>query len=287
MKKIVLYILLTCLCWFLGYHWVYANWQNDICSGNDREQTYKCRIENVCNAYKSPKPVYVTQAYLQNNDDEDAKSWTILETAKERYRENMWNIYTCAIIQAQKNSLKNLQGFLKAEAWWELAQNFWWQIEIRQNRLDISANTIWCTLSDRENVQNKLNILKESSHETCKYVNYLAYLDSYYDDVASIYSDEEKQEVYKNIPNIITDIGTQNISSDINRLKNALAEERSHTFQVFPLAYQAYSEYENTFPIHFLLELIEADFIILRQKLYETLMPLAQLGIKMINAMSY
>lgn len=151
-------------------------------------------------------------------------------------------------------------------------------------------SSIRCTLSERESVQNKLNILKESSYEVCKYVSYLEYLRAYYNQIDrqytsdSVMSDGSKYSDHTSFSKSFT---SEKIANDIQGLENALTEERAHAFRVFPLAYQAYSEYENHFPIHFLLELIEADFIILRQKLYETLMPIAQLGIKMINAMSY
>jgi hypothetical protein len=64
-----------------------------------------------------------------------------------------------------------------------------------------------------------------------------------------------------------------------------LDEEIEHTYKVFPLAFHAYTEYENNITIHFLLELIKEDYIILRQKLHNTLNPINQLVYKVSNAM--
>ena len=75
-----------------------------------------------------------------------------------------------------------------------------------------------------------------------------------------------------------------------NKMTNKLYEiedEIEHTYKVFPLAYSGYSDYENNFPIHFLLDIIKDDYKILRKKLYEVLMPIAQVWYKIINAMSY
>jgi len=53
-------------------------------------------------------------------------------------------------------------------------------MEQRISRLELSADTIGCVLTDRETIQNKLNILKETTHEACRYVNYLEYMKEYY-----------------------------------------------------------------------------------------------------------
>jgi len=63
----------------------------------------------------------------------------------------------------------------------------------------------------------------------------------------------------------------------INSIETEIAQEISHSYKVFPIAYHAYSDYENNFPIHYLLEIVHADVILLKSRLYETLMPIAQL----------
>lgn len=116
-------------------------------------------------------------------------------------------------------------------------------------------------------------------------MSYLEYLKAYYEKTDNVYDEEKQRELYGN--DFSFSSTPQEIQQDINRRKNAVAEEISHTYNVFPIAYHAYSEYENNFPIHFLLEIIRADFLLLREGLRDNLMPIAQLGLKIINAMSH
>jgi hypothetical protein len=60
-----------------------------------------------------------------------------------------------------------------------------------------------------------------------------------------------------NVLNQLTKVTPSKISNDINASKNEIAKEISHTYKVFPIAFQAYGEYENNFPIHVLLEVIK------------------------------
>jgi len=187
--------------------------------------------------------------------------------------------YKCSIIQAQKNALGFLKKQLSGESSWELDDTIWGQIDTRLNRLDLSANKIGCSLTEKDRILNKLNVLKETTHEACRYVNYLEYLKSHYSSVDSTLPEDENSVKWKYLPGEFSD--------KIGWVQARVAEEMSHTYKVFPIAYHAYTEYENNFPVHFLLEIIRADFMILRDRLYETLMPIAQLWLKVINAQSY
>ena len=293
MKKNILYIL-----YFLAmllFLWTQTvSGADDICASELWYALYECRVENICLEYKSPKPTYRVEDYLDGpsvfNWIETKWSPTVeLDTAKEIYRENMGNIYKCAIIGAQKNSLEFLWEQLKHESSGQLTDTLWWQIESRINRLDLSAEAIWCILTDRETIQNKLNVLKETSHEICRYTSYLEYMKSYYSNLelqADRYLSGIEEE--NDIENFINrNIGITELPRVISNIKQDIAEESARSYRVFPLAYHAYSEYENNFPIHFLLEVIRSDFLVVRNRFYWTLMPLAQLGYKVINAMSY
>ncbi len=264
-----------------------AQW--DICWNQDGFGIYTCRVENVCEQYKSPKPVYNSVDYENAESQTPEFQWSQsatmeLDAVKQLYRENMWNIYKCAIIQSQINTLENLEEFIGQESSWRLTDSIGWQISLRVNRLEISASTIGCTLADDESIQNKLNLLYETTYQACKHVSYLEYLKSYYEKTGTLFGDELEREAEWN--NFSLKVTPQQVANDINARKNAVAEEISHTYQVFPIAYHAYSEYENNFPIHFLLEIIRADFMLLRENLRDNLMPIAQLGLKIINAMS-
>ncbi len=211
------------------------------------------------------------------------------DTAKKIYRDNMGNIYKCAIIQSQKNSLEFIKEQIKHEASGQLSDTLEWQIESRVNRLELSAGKIWCVLTDKKTIQNKLNILKETTHEICRYQNYLEYMKDYFSDIqlqALRYNNTSADR--SDIQNIVDQtIWIRDLPFAIADIKQEIAIESAHSYKVFPLVYHAYSEYENNFPIHFLLETIRGDFLVVRNRFYWTLMPLAQLGYKVINAMSF
>ena len=73
--------------------------------------------------------------------------------------------------------------------------------------------------------------------------------------------------------------------SDSKINTNKPDSEIDQTYKVFPLAFHAYTEYENNISIHFLLELIREDYITLRQKLHEAINPINQVVYKISWAM--
>ncbi len=296
MKHILLFLCIFSITWVFSFYWVHAN---DVCGSQKWYELYACRTENICNAYESDKPVYASEDFERaedaspefQNQQVDAPA---LDSAKKIYRENMWNIYKCWMIQSQRNSLNKLAKFIKQESSGQLSDALWGQIEQRINRLELSSNSIWCALTDTTTEQNKLNILRETTHQMCKYTSYLEYIKSFYEDTGNNYSranpsDWQLADGTYDAETIakLTKTTPRALSNEINTTKNAIANEISRTYKVFPLAFHAYSEYENNFPIHFLLEVIKWDFLILRQLMYQNLMPIAQLWLKVINAMSF
>jgi len=198
------------------------------------------------------------------------------------------------MIQSQINSLSQVKETLRWETSGQLADALEWQMDQRMTRLELSSSNIGCTMTDQQTQQNKLNILRETTHQLCIYTSYLEYVKSYYEKTWSAFdrSNPADAEILEwdydnNVLNQLTRTTPSKISNDINASKNEIAEEIAHTYKVFPIAYQAYSEYENNYPIHLLLEVLKWDFLILRQLMYQNLMPIAQLWLKVINAMSY
>lgn len=296
MKKITL-SLAALSCMFLSQNTVF--WDDSICWAQEWFTLYECRVENICESYKSEKPVYASQPYTRaeevgqqfQNGDNQAPA---IQQAKDTYRENMGNIYKCAMIQSQINSLSQVKETLRWETSGQLADALEWQMDQRMTRLELSSSNIGCTMTDQQTQQNKLNILRETTHQLCIYTSYLEYVKSYYEKTWSAFdrSNPADAEILEwdydnNVLNQLTRTTPSKISNDINASKNEIAEEIAHTYKVFPIAYQAYSEYENNYPIHLLLEVLKWDFLILRQLMYQNLMPIAQLWLKVINAMSY
>lgn len=288
MKKQILTFPIFLTLFFL-FLWGKTVWA-DVCGSQSWYGLYECRVENICRDYESDKPVYTVRDYEAADD----ASWEFhnsssrapaVETAKVIYRENMGNIYKCGIIQSQRNTLEKLSEFIRQESSGQLSDAIGGQIDQRITRLERSSVAIWCSLTDDEAIQNKLAILRETSHEACRYISYLEYTKLYYSDLSQFSSSDI-------IDNYGTDVVTEKYASpelpkQLEWVQNEIAAEIAHTYKVFPIAYHAYSEYENNFPIHFLLEILRADFLVLRRSLYQSIMPLAQLGLKVINAMSY
>jgi hypothetical protein len=261
-------------------------WADDICWSQTDQALYECRVKNVCEPYKSEKPVYTSEDYVNFEDvtpefQNQQTNTPALDNVKKVYRENMGNIYKCGMIQSQKNSLTKLWEFIKQESSGQLSDAVGGQVEQRIRKLELSSNKVWCSLTDQDSIQNKLNILSETTYEMCKYTSYLEYIKSEYEKTKNNAKTvhQEEDTLFKVTP--------REVSNQINQTKNAIANEISHTYKVFPIAFHAYSEYENNFPIHFLLEVIRWDFLILRKLMYQNLMPVAQLGLKVINAMSH
>ena len=261
--------------------WWFAS--EDICGQQQWEALYNCRVQQVCDPYKSEKPVYNSEDFEPVWESQTAYHNQIsrspaLDNAKRLHRENMNNIYRCWLIQSQRNALEFVERQIRQEASGQLADTIWNQITQRLQRLELSAGRIGCALTDTDTIHNKLNILRETTYQTCTYVNYLEWVREFHQDLSNNIKDSNEVRTAFPLWEVPTILSA--VENDINR-------EIDHTFQVFPLAYQAYSEYENHFPLHFMLTVIRWDYAILRDRLYEVLMPIAQLWYKVINAMSF
>ncbi len=242
--------------------------ENSTCEMKKWFEIYTCRVEQICEEYKPEKITYNPEKEYEKPE----KFWTLSE-AKEIYRTNVWYIYKCSLIQTQKNTLKLMKELIK-EKTWKLDDRMWEKIKNQEKELDRVAAKIPCSLTEKENIQNKKNVLKEVTYEMCKYINYLEYLKLYSRDIETLIADDEKEnfsptEISKRMVNFIYEV----------------EDEKRHTYRVYPIAYYAYSDYENNFPIHFLLEIVKEDFSILRENIYANLMPIAQVWYKIINAM--
>lgn len=228
---------------------------------------YKERVKNICDPYKPKKEV------LKIEDDYEEVDWNYdFESIKEEHRTNMNNIYKCWLLSIQKKSLLLIKDdLIKKNP--SLLEKIWPKIDEQIEKVDSADSSLWCNKLEEKNTIIKLNMLQQTTYQTCKYISYLEYLREHNDKISSIIS--WKQEKYA--------IG------EIIRLQNErfseIDEEIEHTYKVFPFAYHAFTEYENNIIIHFLLELIKDDYISLREKLNEVLNPINQVVYKISNAM--
>lgn len=281
MKKFIL----TFFVIIFGLNYSFAS---DECSLKKWFEAYSCKTSKYCVKYKPKFVVYKVKDFekAENSSLSDAQIWAMseLKVAKELYRKNQNWIYSCAIIKTQKNSLLLVKNkLLKLEKTWTLSSNIMSKIELRLNKLDLTIKSLWCNITDKNSIYSKKDILDESTYEMCKYSFYLDYLADYYDNAWNVIwswalnadaSVEKKNYSVSYINNLISSVN------------NSLQEEKNHTYEIYKIAFQAYTEYESNYPVHLLLELIKDDFIVFREKLYQALNPINQVWYKIMNAMS-
>ncbi len=252
-------------------------------SMTDIFKKYQCRSQKVCKSYDDNKKVYNPEKLKEASEYKNAESDGFFISSTDNksikkavaiYKENMNNTYKCAIIQAQKNSLRKVkQQLLKYDKTWDIKKSIEPKIEELTNRLDITAKATKCLSIDKQTVFNKLSILRQTTYLTCDFAFYAEYLKEYYKDLwNSIWEWSE--------------FSTIDAKNKVFNLSNSIDSEVSQVFKVFPIAYHAYSEYENNFPIHFLLMLIKEDYNILRNNLNSVLNPINQVVYKISNAMT-
>ena len=227
------------------------------------------RVKNICEQYKPDKfLISIEENYLQISD---TNTYSFNEI-KKTHRTNMNDIYKCGLLKTQKKSLLLIKADLikKNKA---LALKLERKIEVKVTQIELTMTRLKCIDSEEKSSIQKLNVLKQVTYQTCKYIIYLEYLKEYNKKVSSLTElDKEKYDIISVIENSKEKI-------------NEVSEEVDHTYKIFPLAFHAYTEYENNITIHFLLDLIKEDYIILRQKIHNTLNPINQLLYKTSNAM--
>jgi hypothetical protein len=195
----------------------------------------------------------------------------------------MNSIYKCAMIWIQKNSILNIkQKLLNIDKTWDVRKNLEPKIDSIINRLDMVSKSNNCLEIDKKTIYNKLSILKQTTQITCYYAFYIDYLKEYYKDPKNIlWIDPKEIDAWEEVK---TYLNTE-VANKLKNIQLDLDRELEHSLKIFPIAFHAYSEYENNFPIHFLLELIKEDYMVLRDKLHEVLNPINQVVYKISNAM--
>lgn len=228
---------------------------------------YKERVKNICEQYKTKKELLK----IEDSFDEITESYD-LDEIKNKHIKNMNNIYKCALLWVQKKSLLLIKDdLIKKNP--TLLENIWPKIDSKISKLEMTSSTLKCNNSKDKSSIIKLNVLQQSTYETCKYVTYLEYLKEYNDKlVAIMWKEKDKYSIAE-------------VLFTQNEHMNELDNEIEHTYKVFPMAFHALTEYENNISIHFLLELIKDDYISLREKLHEALNPINQVVYKISNAM--
>lgn len=282
----------TCL-WAKNY-----DTYSEKCNNKELFELYECRVTNLCTpcTNKNSKKIFETEEFKEAKEymwSSRLASTNILdplEKVQKIYKSNMNSIYKCVLIDIQERWLKYLEEVISATdktnlVWKELNT----KISSEKTKLTAKKSALKCSWwweDDSDDRLIKKDVLDQTSLEFCTYIYYLQYLKDVYKNPQNILgiTDEELQSVSSWNSQWKT-YQVSEISSWSTTINNAINKEIERTFKVFPLAYYAYSEYEDNYVLHLLLTLIKQDFVIARDQLAKVLWPINQVAYKIKDAM--
>jgi len=256
---------------------------------------YLERNSQLCTQYKPEKPIFSAENdykdFWSNTDEEENKTsdksavdGNDLEVAKHKYKETMNNIYKCALLSAQERSIKFITDTLKEK---NEVTAYTKEFDAKKKRLEISIKANKCSYTNKTTRANdQINVVQQSTFEICKYNNYLEYLLEYNSVIANVIEQDKQSAENWDDSNQITE--TYNITAIANlekQKKQEIRDEIERAYKIFPIAFQAYTEYENNLPVHDLLTMLQNDFIEFRLDLHKNLNPINQVVYKISNAM--
>jgi len=204
------------------------------------------------------------------------------------YKTNMNNLYSCGVVQVQKQALKNLEARIKGVVFApEVKKSFEPKLQEAKRKLNMIKfkNTQWKEVACVNQADNqtyiKLNMLKQATYLTCEYNVYMQYAKDYYAQPGNVFADQDTSP--KDAENATSYAFTE-VENRLYAIQNRLNDEIDRAYQVFSLAYNAYSEYEHNIAAHLYLWLLREDFYVFRQELHNVLNPLNQVVYKISNA---
>ena len=252
-------------------------------------ELYQKRVTDVCSMYKfdsnNSETIYLmddSNKYLnldQNWIINWYRVWKDIELAKEQYKTNMDWIYNCAVNKSNFRALSLLKETIQKYPTLKEYENI---IDQKQNELKMDLESNWesnkCKINnEKSDPIIKANVLKQTTYELCRYNYYLEYLKEVNDNISkldeSVINDSENAVWI----NKVLEIQWKKIS-EINK-------EIEDAYRAFPIAFKAYSEYENYITSHILLELLRQDYLKFREELHKNLNPINQIVYKISNAM--
>ena len=180
----------------------------------------------------------------------------------------MNNIYQCAILSTQIKTINLIIQDLSGSDT-EIKKEMRSQIK----KLNMSMKTLKCNNTNTKNSIQKSKVLTQTTYQTCKYHSYLEYIRKHNRSLAQLPRIKEEQI-----------FSIHEISEIQKEAFTEIDKEIENIYKIFPIAYQAYSEYENNILTHYMLQIIKKDYHSLRQNLHDTLNPMNQLIYKVSNA---
>ena len=258
-------------------------------------ELYECRIEKNCieAEFHNKKPLIKLKDYKKakdyKNDPDYEKFWKSdkqlypLRIATKKYKTDQNKIYKCAILDQQRKSLEKILDLLVIDRTWALSVLVKNKIKARIKALKPLQKELKCIIYDNKNLSKK-QVLDQATLEMCKFVNYTEYLDDYFNLLENRIPLKDEELKSKKAD---TGFNRSFFSTSKEQFSKEIEKEITHTYKLYDLAFNAYTEYWYFLPIHIWLELIKEDSLVFRQKLHQVLFPLNQVVYKIINAMSY
>lgn len=317
MKKLKIIIISSFVILSIWFWIGFSFWNNNpwvTHSDNTLYDLYEERVINHCSEYRIDNNIEIIYLMDESNSYPNLnstspinwyRSWRDLEFARNKYYWNMDSIYECAISASKTRSLELLKIAIDNNP--EIKSRLLPKIESELRKISQEQNNKdWknkCKINDdKNNAIIKSSVLKQTTYEICRYNYYLEYLKEYNQWINQIIAMDnaikENNEIYKDDPNIPT---VDNYQSPFDNTNNSIAISRllelerqklseidreiNEAYKAFPMAFHAYSEYENFLSSHILLELIREDYTIFRESLHKALTPINQIWYKAINAM--
>lgn len=252
-------------------------------------KAHKERVSEICKANQFSWLVSIVKT-LEDYKEADESTWSTdaFTNAKKIYRENMNNIYKCALLKIQREWINKVNKELqwKIDKTGDIAKNIEQKTKTETEKLGIKMNSLCNNSNNWTGSVAKTEVLKNASQETCKYVSYLEYLKRYYQNTASLVALTNTWWLINDTLNKINNTNSINwLNQTYNNLLNDIDTEENNAYSIFPIAFQSYLQYETNYVAHRLLELLRETYIVFREKLNSVVNPINQLVYKISNAM--
>ncbi len=262
------------------------------CNNKKDFELYECRVTTLCDSCNNTdsKKVFDTVSYDEASTYINSSTTDVLTSfyeVQEIYKTNMNSIYKCVLIDIQVRWLEKLEKIItNTDETWLIQKELFSRITSEKSKLKMKKSVLGCWWLSDDNSESTLikkEVLDQVTLEYCKYNFYLLYLkEGYYSYITnSLWIKEtDLNNTTDSEPIEITTIATQ-----FNNINNEITNEVIKIQKVFPLAYYAYSEYEDNYLLHLLLTLIKQDYVLARDQLSKVLWPINQVAYKIKDAM--
>jgi len=196
------------------------------------------------------------------------------------YKSNMSNLYDCAIFSSKMYAIDWVMASLEND---KVSKQILKRLRLYKKELERQSKEEWNLCNYKQWVEvEKEDMLNETTYEMCKYISTLRYYEREYMDkpvFEDIIPEEEKSQ-------IDWTVFDSRYYRYLTSLKSNIEKEIQHTYDIYETAFTAYKEFDSNFRVHLYLELLKTDFLVLRNALHDTLVPLNQLPTKIVWAMS-